>query len=149
VTADFGQRMEAFGKAIVHPLLSHTFEDSLSAGLIRSSASLAWNIVASGALLSFVALALPADIYSSAANPVIRRALITYAVVGSLWGAFAAFAHSASSGRYARGLLLFAVWPLSFAYNWREAVLARQARRMRTSKSQSAVSIEDGEDGDR
>lgn len=93
MAAGFRQSVEALSKAMLHPFLSRMFDDQLSVLLIRSSTSLAWNIVASGAFLSFLAVLL-----AEPADSVVVNILIGYAVIGGLWGAFAALAHSAYSG---------------------------------------------------
>jgi hypothetical protein len=120
VAVGFRQRLESLGKVMMHPLLSRRFDDRLSVLLIRSSTSLIWNIIALGALLSFVALFLLDLLQRDSASSLAVNSLISYAVIGVVWNAFAAMAHSARSGSYSRGLLLFAIWPLSYAYNWRE-----------------------------
>jgi hypothetical protein len=122
----FRQVFESLGEAMLHPFLSHGFDDRLSILLIRSSTSLVWNVVAFGALLAFVALLSLGSFQESSASSVAEKVLISYAVIGVVWNALAANAHSASSGSYSRGLLLFAIWPLSYAYNWREVLRFRR-----------------------
>lgn len=122
-------RLESLAQRTTHPFLSREFDDKLSVLLVRSSSSLMWNCLALGALLSSVALFSLDTFREEAVTSPTKSALIAYAVVGVLWNTFSAMAHSAKSGRYGRGLLLFAVWPLSFAYNWRETL--RQQRRHR------------------
>ena len=124
----FGRSGEALGKAMLHLFLSREFDDQLSVLLIRSASSLAWNIVASGALLSFIVLFSPKGLLAVPDDSVIESILITYAVLGCLWNTFAALAHSASSGAYGRGFLLFVIWPLAFAYNWREVIRSQKGR---------------------
>ena len=123
------RRGDALGRALVHPFLSRDFDDDFSILLIRSASSLAWNIVAAGALLSFIVLFLPQGPLAVSADATIKKILIGYAVLGGLWNSLAAVAHSASSGAYGRGLLLFAIWPLAYAYNWREVVRSQKDRR--------------------
>ena len=123
-----GRSGESLGKAVVHPFLSRGFDDQLSVLLIRSAPSLVWNIVALGALLSFVVVFLPQRLLDVPADSVIEKLLIGYAVIGVLWNALAALAHSSSSGAYGRGLLLFLFWPLAFAYNWRAVVRDHRGR---------------------
>jgi hypothetical protein len=130
VDVGFRQVFESLGEAMLHPFLSQGFDDKLSLLLIRSSTSLAWNIVALGALLTAVALFSLDSLQQDPASPLAESLLISYAVIGVLWNALAANAHSASSGSYSRGLLLFVLWPLSFAYNWRETLRHRRRARM-------------------
>ncbi len=120
------QLFESLGKAMLHPFLSHGFDDRLSVLLIRSATSTVWNIVALGAPLAFIALFLLSESPRNPANSVSEGILVSYAVIGIVWNALAANVHSANSGSYGRGLLLFAVWPLSFFYNWRETLRHRR-----------------------
>jgi hypothetical protein len=119
---------ESIGRRTLHPFLSRKFDDRLSRLMLRSATSLPWNIAALGALFSFAILFSQSSLGDSSARSVTDRVLIAYAVLGVVWNAFSACVHSASSGRYGRGLLLFAIWPLSFAYNWREVLRSRHAR---------------------
>jgi hypothetical protein len=130
VIVGFRQFFESLGERSLHPFLSRGFDDRLSLLLIRSSTSMAWNMIALGALLATVALFSLGNLERGSQNSVGEKALISYAVIGVVWNALAANAHSARSGRYGRGLLLFALWPLSFAYNWREALRHRKRSRM-------------------
>lgn len=117
--------LDSVGRSVLHPFLSRNLDDRLSLLLIRSATSLAWNIVALGALLATLALLLPLRSQHEVGSSLVEKLLILYSVVGVVWNALAANAHSAKAGHYGRGLLLFAFWPLSFPYNWREAVRLR------------------------
>jgi hypothetical protein len=122
VATDSRRWGEGLSKAMVHLFLSRKFDDRLSILLIRSASSLTWSIAGLGALLSFIVLFLPQAPLAVLDDSVVRSVLISYAVLGIVWNSLAALAHSASSGSYGRGLLLFAIWPLAFAYNWRETM---------------------------
>ena len=118
--------LDTIGKAALHPFLSRDLDDRLSCILIRSVTSPAWNVFALGALVSLVVLFLPLHSHQDVGSTLSTRFLTGYSVAGVVWNALAANAHSAKSGHYGRGLLLFAVWPLSFPYNWREALRVRR-----------------------
>ena len=121
------KRVDAIAKAMLHPFLSERLDDPLSVLLIRSSTSLAWNFVATGALLAAIILFLPGKSPAETSNSVFSNVLIGYSVIGIVWSALSALAHSSSLGRYGRGLLLFAIWPFSFVYNWRAAIRNRKS----------------------
>ena len=120
------EKAASLGEHSLHPFLSRRFDDPLSILLLRSSTSLLWNVVALGALLATVALIFLGSFQEDPARSVPGKVLISYAVIGNVWNALAANAHSARSGSYGRGLLLFAIWPLSHAYNWRETLRYRR-----------------------
>jgi hypothetical protein len=120
------QCAESLGRFAVHPFLAKRFDDRLSILLIRSATSLTWNLISLGALLAAIWLFSSGTLQPNSAASNAQKVLITYAVVGVVWNAFAAMTHSASTGRYGRGLLLFSIWPLSFLYNWRETLRSRR-----------------------
>ena len=118
----------------MYPTFSRDCDDRLSVVLMRGASSPLWNVFALGALVCLVVLLGPQETRTRVDESLVEKILIGWAVVGVVGNALSAMVHSASRGRYARGVLLFAVWPLSFPYNWREMI-----RRIRERRDADAV----------